>query len=120
MAKNKGWRPSDKEEKLPKLVIALQEWQSRDSAMAICEVSKTTFYRWMSEDESFGTKIEQAEDFWMSVVHSQKKKLVDSWYRPAIEKELKSKNRKVYGDKHELTGADGWPIDQTIQIERVR
>lgn len=46
--------------------------------MAICEVSKTTFYRWMSEDESFGTKIEQAEDFWMSVVHSQKKKLVDS------------------------------------------
>ena len=51
-----------------------------------------------NEDPDFLDSVEMAEDFRMSVVEDAKKKKIDEWYRPALEKELKSRRRNVYWD----------------------
>ena len=60
------------------------------------------YYR-AADDKDFLTNMEKAEDFWMWLVEKSKKQKIDEGYRPAIERELKSKRRKVYGDKVENT-----------------
>jgi len=103
--KKKVWRPTKKTSAVVrKLLTALRNGSSRDSCTTKAWIGRRTFYEWLEADEDFRTKVEYAEFERMETVHNEKKKLIKKWYRPAIEKELKSKERKVYGDKKEITG----------------
>lgn len=73
----------------------------RDSACAVSKVPKRTFYDWM-EDEKIRTKVEEAEEFWLWIVEGKKNELINAKHRPAIERELKSKRKSIYGDKQEV------------------
>ena len=53
-------------------------------------------YDRIEKDPSILTRIEEAEEFRMSVVEISKNKKIEEGYRPAIEKELKSRRREVY------------------------
>lgn len=104
------WPRKMTDPKVAKLMDALKTWQDRDSACAYAEVPRSSFYRRLLDYSEFRTKIEEAEHYWMFIVNNQKRKLINEWYRPAIEKELKSKRRKIYWDKLELSGDEENPI----------
>lgn len=46
--------------------------------------------------------VEDAEEYWIWVVEEVKRRKVKEGYRPAVEKELKSRRRSVYGDRQEI------------------
>lgn len=102
MAKGqKKWKKTD--ETILKVVKCLQNWLDRNSACVNSGISRASFHLWINDDPDFKTLVEDAEEFWMWIVESKKKEKIDEWYRPAIEKELKSKRREVYGDKLDTT-----------------
>ena len=91
------------EENLQKFMKCLEEGLTRESACGMIWISRSTMYYRAADDKDFLTNMEKAEDFWMWLVEKSKKQKIDEGYRPAIERELKSKRRKVYGDKVENT-----------------
>jgi hypothetical protein len=91
-----------------KLEEALKWWLTRESACAYAWFSRVTLWDWCKRDPDFLTFVEDCENYRLAIVEDAKRKQITSWYRPAIEKELKSKRRDVYGDKQE--------IDQTSKI----
>lgn len=94
-----------------KLEEALKGGNTRESACAYAWIWRTTFYQRLDDDDNFRTMVEDCEEYRIKIVEDQKKKLIEKGFRPAIEKELKSKRRDVYWDKIEtknethLTGA---------------
>lgn len=82
-----------------KLEEALKGWNTRESACAYAWITKPTFYDRLRNDKNFLTLVEDCEEYWIYIVENQKRKLVDKGYRPTIEKELKSRRPKVYGDR---------------------
>lgn len=105
-----------KEESVQKIILALQNWLHRDSACVVSKVPRSTFYERLKED-AIRTKVEDAEEYWMSVVEKKKQEKIEEGYRPAIEKELKSKRRSVYGDKLETSGT---VIETTIDYSELK
>lgn len=65
-------------------------------------IPHATFYERLSAIEDFRTEVELSEWKWIAFVENKKAKLIDKEYRPAIEKELKSKLPEVYGEKQEV------------------
>ena len=82
-----------------KLEDALKWGTTRESACAYAWIWRTTFYQWLEADKNFRTRVEDCEEYRIHIVEDQKRKLVEKGYRPTIEKELKSRRSKVYGDK---------------------
>ena len=103
--------PEKFKDNVQKLMEALRDGVSRGGACVYAEIPRSTFYEWL-EFADFRTQVEDAEEFWMKFVEWQKNQLIKEKYRPAIEKELKSKRRDVYWDKQE--------IDQTITNKVVK
>ena len=112
MAK-RGW-PTDKknEEKVQKFVTALQNWLGRDSACAVSWLPRRTMYDWL-EGEEFRTKVEDAEEYRISVVEKAKHDLIKDKHWEAIKHELKSKKYEVYGDKKKVEMKVDGKIDFT-------
>lgn len=104
-----------KEQWVQNILGALRNGLHRDSACAVSKVPRRSFYDRMADDEDFRTKVEDAEEYWMSIVENKKKEKIDEWYRPAIEKELKSKRRNVYWDKLDV---DQNVIQATIDYDK--
>ena len=101
------------EGKLEKLYEALRGWLNRKSAMVYAWLNIQTVYDRMEKMPDFSMKLDDSEHYWLAVVENAKhKKIVDEQYRPAIEKELKSKLHKVYWDKSEIEHT--WEITQSI------
>ena len=116
----KTWWDGEKNvDKVQKLITALQNWLSRYSACSISKIPKRTLYDWL-EDDVFRTKIEDSEEFWMWVVENKKGELIKEKYRPAIEKELKSKKAEIYWDKSRIehTWKDWAPIE-TLDVSKL-
>lgn len=84
---------------IKKLEDALKWGDTRESACAYAWISKPTFYDRMKNDKNFLTWVEDCEEYWIHIVENQKRKLVEKGYWPTVEKELKSRRPKVYGDK---------------------
>ena len=103
----------NKKESVQKVLLALKNWLSRESACAVSWVARRTFYSRL-EDDKFRTEVEDSEEYRMWVVEKAKFDLIKKGHRPAIEKELKSKNREVYWDKSEVNNTG----DFTIEIKR--
>lgn len=91
----------EKDWTLLKFFEYLKTGMSRWSAMAMLDMSPSTVRYWLDTDENFRLKVEAHEEMWIGFVENKKAKLIDKGYRPAIEKELKSKKRDVYGDRIE-------------------
>lgn len=96
-------RPTKKTpDNVGKLLQCIQSGMSRSSACAHVGLAWNTVQDWMTDDKEFLQKIRDAEEFWLGIVENQKNKLINKAFRPAIEKELKSKRASVYGDKSEV------------------
>jgi hypothetical protein len=89
----------------------------RDSACVVSKVPRRTFYDWMDAEPEFRTKVEDAEEYRLGIVENKKREKIEEGYRPAIEKELKSKRRSVYGDKLETSGT---VIETTIDYSELK
>lgn len=105
------------DEAVQRIFEALKTWMDRTSACAFAKTPRSTFYEWM-KDKKFRTEIEIMEDLRVVTVHQEKQKLIEKWYRPAIEKELEAKRRDEYGKKVWLDWwTDGEPVKQSITIK---
>jgi len=98
--------------KIQKLFNALKWWVSRDWAIVLAWLSRTSVYERMKKIENFRTKIEDNEELWVAFVENKLVWLVNNGYYPAIEKVLKSKKRDIYWDKVEtdLNAKIDWDI----------
>lgn len=88
---------------------------TRDSACSYAGVSRSSFYERMRDDENFRTMVEDAEYYWIYIVEDQKAKLIEKWYRPTIEKELKSRKWDVYWDRQSLDLTHNFSLKQLSQ-----
>ena len=81
------------------------------------EIPRSTFYKWMNEDEDFAKEVLDIEnvalDFAESQLHTQIRKNNTS----ATIFYLKTKGKKRgYIERQEITGADGMPTNFQIEI----
>lgn len=90
------------EEIIGKIIDALKTGMTKESACGYAGIGRDTFYKWMNSDEEFMTAVQSAEDYWMALVENKKAALINKWYWPAIEKELKSRRRETYGDQSKI------------------
>ena len=76
---------------------ALKWGLSRSSAVAKSGLNLQTVYDRMEKDGTFLKKIEMCEEYRISVVEDEKRKLIqEKHYRPAIEKELETSKFERY------------------------
>lgn len=75
---------------------ALKGGLSRSSAVAKSGLQISTVYNRLDTDETFRKKVELCEEYRVSVVEDAKRKKIDEWYRPAIEKELETSKFERY------------------------
>jgi transposase len=74
--KSKAGRKSKKTpERVERLLDNLRQGMSQASAITQAGIAKTTFYKWLKEDEQFKTEVETAEDFAEAVQIAQIKAL---------------------------------------------
>ena len=98
-----------------RLLLSLRNGSSREAACANAKISRPTFYERLKTDEDFLTQVEQAEREWLHEVHNQKKKLIKKWHWWAIEKELESRQREIYGKKQEIDQNVSGEVKLTIE-----
>jgi len=91
------------DDNVQKIMICLQNGLQRTSACVRAWIPRSTFYEWLNDDDHFRTRVEDAEEYWLWIVETKMKEKIDEGYRPAIDKELKSKRRSVYWDKLDST-----------------
>lgn len=89
-------------EVVKKVIEALKTGMTKESACGYAGISRATLYNWLNSDEEFLTEVENAEDYWMALVENKKAALINKWYWPAIEKEMKSRRRETYGDQSKI------------------
>lgn len=102
-----------------KLLDALKGGLNKESACSFANISKWMFYARVKDPE-FWTLVKDAVDYRIGVVENQKRKLIMKEHRPAIEKELKSRKREIYGDKLGIDDGEGWPAFGSIKIKIVK
>ena len=100
------------DENIQKFLTALRNWHHIDSACVLAWIARSSVYWRMKEDEDFCTQVEEAKEFWLSVVEWKMTAKVNEWYRPGIEKELKSKRREIYWDKQEIEHS--WEVKSIV------
>jgi len=72
--------------------------------MSYAWIPERTVYERLKKNEDFRRTIEDCEEYWIAIVENAKrKKIMEEGYRPAIEKELKSRRREVYGDNIQIS-----------------
>lgn len=72
---NAGRKAKKTPERVERLLDNLRQGMSQASAITQAGIAKTTFYRWLKEDEQFKTEVETAEDFAEAVQIAQIKAL---------------------------------------------
>ena len=90
----------------------LDAYAEKGTVTAACRcagISRETFYRWLKEDPKFKAAVDDAyeqvtDDLEESALERAKKDTTLTIFL------LKGRKRGVYGDKQELSGPDGGPI----------
>jgi transposase len=72
---NAGRKSKKTPERVERLLDNLRQGMSQASAITQAGIAKTTFYKWLKEDEQFKTEVETAEDFAEAVQIAQIKAL---------------------------------------------
>ncbi len=89
------------------------------NALKIADVSRSTFYRWVREDESFAKKVKEVENIALDFAESSLFKQVKDGNPSSTQFLLKNKGReRGYGDKLDIT-TQGEKINK-IEIEIVK
>lgn len=89
------------------------------NALKIAEVSRSTFYRWMREDDDFNKKVQDMDNLALDFAESSLYKQVKDGNPSSTQFLLKNKGRgRGYGDKLDIT-TGGDKINK-IEIEIVK
>ena len=81
------------------------------------DVPRSTFYKWMNEDEDFAKSVKDIENIALDFAESQLHKQISETSTSATIFYLKPKGKKRgYIERQEITGADGMPNNFQIEI----
>ena len=80
-------------------------------------IPRSTFYKWMKEDEGFAKEVKEIDNVALDFVESQLHKQIAADSTAATIFYLKTKGKKRgYVERQEITGADGMPTHFEIEI----
>jgi len=81
------------------------------------DVPRSTYYKWLNEDEDFALAVKEIENIALDFAESQLHKQISDNSTPATIFYLKTKGKKRgYIERQEITGADGMPTNFQIEI----
>ena len=81
------------------------------------EIPRSTFYKWLNEDEEFKKQVIDIENIALDFAESQLHKQISDNSTSATIFYLKTKGKKRgYIERQEITGADGIPNNFQIEI----
>jgi|TARA_R100001463_G_scaffold13865_1_gene36947 predicted transcriptional regulator len=81
------------------------------------DVPRSTFYKWMKEDDDFAQKVQDIDNIALDFVESQLHRQIADNSTAATIFYLKTKGKKRgYIERQEITGADGMPTNFQIEI----
>ena len=81
------------------------------------EIPRSTFYKWLNEDEEFKKQVIDIENIALDFAESQLHKQISDNSTSATIFYLKTKGKKRgYIERQEITGADGIPTNFQIEI----
>jgi predicted transcriptional regulator len=81
------------------------------------EIPRSTFYKWLNEDEDFARQVKDIENIALDFAESQLHKQISENSTSATIFYLKTKGKKRgYIERQEITGADGVPTNFQIEI----
>ena len=81
------------------------------------DIPRSTFYKWLKEDEVFALEVKEIENVALDFAESQLHKQISENSTAATIFYLKTKGKKRgYVERQEITGADGMPTSFEIEI----
>tara|TARA_R100000742_G_C4279508_1_gene104273 strand:- start:1623 stop:1982 length:360 start_codon:yes stop_codon:yes gene_type:complete len=81
------------------------------------DIPRSTFYKWMKEDDDFAQKVQDIDNIALDFVESQLHRQIADNSTTATIFYLKTKGKKRgYIERQEITGADGMPTNFQIEI----
>ena len=81
------------------------------------EIPRSTFYKWINEDEEFAKQVREIENIALDFAESQLHKQISENSTAATIFYLKTKGKKRgYIERQEITGAEGMPTNFQIEI----
>jgi hypothetical protein len=81
------------------------------------DVPRSTFYKWINEDEAFAIAVNDIENIALDFAESQLHSQIGNGNTSATIFYLKTKGKKRgYIERQEITGADGMPTNFQIEI----
>ena len=81
------------------------------------DMPRSTFYKWMNEDEEFAKQVKDIENIALDFAESQLHKQISENSTSATIFYLKTKGKKRgYVERQEITGADGVPTNFQVEI----
>ena len=81
------------------------------------QIPRSTFYKWINEDEEFAKQVKDIENIALDFAESQLHTQIRSNNTPATIFYLKTKGKKRgYIERQEITGVDGMPNNFQIEI----
>ena len=81
------------------------------------DVPRSTFYKWMKEDDDFAQQVQDIDNIALDFVESQLHRQIADNSTAATIFYLKTKGKKRgYIERQEITGADGMPTNFQIEI----
>ena len=81
------------------------------------DVPRSTFYKWLNEDEQFAKQVKDIENIALDFAESQLHKQISENSTSATIFYLKTKGKgRGYIERQEITGADGMPTNFQIEI----
>lgn len=87
------------------------------TACKVVGIDRTTFYKYLKEDEDFAAAVRSTEDIVLDFAESQLHKQIKGGNSTSTIFYLKTKGKKRgYIERQEITGADGKDLNQTIII----
>ena len=81
------------------------------------DIPRSTFYKWINEDEEFAKKVKEIENVALDFAESELFKQIQKGTPASTIFYLKTKGKKRgYIERQEITGADGMPTNFQIEI----
>ena len=81
------------------------------------DIPRSTFYKWLNEDEEFAKQVLDIENIALDFAESQLHEQIQGNNTSATIFYLKTKGKKRgYIERQEITGADGMPTNFQIEI----
>lgn len=81
------------------------------------DVPRSTFYKWLNEDEDFALAVKEIENIALDFAESKLHDQIGEGNTAATIFYLKTKGKKRgYIERQEITGADGMPTNFQIEI----